>query len=456
MVVVCAPRWSSFTALIPGYVLPVRQLSAESDALRRFGFLWLLYSAFILYGTLIPFNRSTTMAEVRVNVANVRWIPFVDLDGSRASIPDVVQNILLFAPFGFLGVLSLGRPGRSATLTIVILGALLSAGVEILQLFTLDRTTSATDLVTNSIGTTLGSQFALFVFNTLPRVTSASVKRQYARNEYSFFLGAALLLVVLGALQPFDFTLDVGTVGSKVKSLLQSPFAFGGAIRDEGVVFLRFLLLGCVSVYWFRRSARRSPFVLGIASAVLIGMCLEGLQMIVASRMPNIRDVLVATAGAMAGGCLSRISLRSMSPHQWSVLVVAVTLVAAATQLLSPFRLVPEYRFMHMFPFLFYYERTTFVALSNFIESALMFLPMGFLLQLLYPRSNRIAWMVALAVGASALSLELAQGWIDGRYPDITDVLGAMAGGLAGVWVFRERAYFEGLLQGTSLSRQQS
>ena len=35
----------------PGCVLSVGQLSAESDALRRFGFLWLLYLAFILYGT---------------------------------------------------------------------------------------------------------------------------------------------------------------------------------------------------------------------------------------------------------------------------------------------------------------------------------------------------------------------------------------------------------------------
>jgi glycopeptide antibiotics resistance protein len=37
-----------------------------------------------------------------------------------------------------------------------------------------------------------------------------------------------------------------------------------------------------------------------------------------------------------------------------------------------------------------------------------------------------------------AFPLELTQGWVDGRFPDITDVLGALIGAIFGAWTCRE------------------
>ena len=37
-----------------------------------------------------------------------------------------------------------------------------------------------------------------------------------------------------------------------------------------------------------------------------------------------------------------------------------------------------------------------------------------------------------------AFSLELTQGWVDGRYPDITNELGALIGTIFKAWTFRE------------------
>ena len=59
------------------------------------------------------------------------------------------------------------------------------------------------------------------------------------------------------------------------------------------------------------------------------------------------------------------------------------------------------------------------------------FFPVGFLLGYFFPR-GRTAWASALGAGAMALIVEMGQGFVPGRYPDVTDVLGSALGGLAG------------------------
>lgn len=400
----------------------------------------MLYTAFIVYGTLIPFNLCQTLEDVQGNVATVSWIPFIDSDGSRASIPDVVQNVLLFVPFGALGVLALGRYGTSsALLAAVVSGALLSATVEILQLLTLDRTTSVTDLVTNSMGTLVGAMASLGAVRVIPEVMASPTGLKLAENKYSFLLVCALALVVLGSLQPFDFSLDLGTTRSKIKGFIREPLDLTGPIRDEAVVLMRFFLLGYVGVLWGRQSGLTSPITFGIGIAVTVGAILEVSQFVVGSRMPSIRDLVVIATGSVTGGSFAMVPTKSVSTYLWSVLIITASVIAAALQALSPFRLAAEYRPMNWFPFLAYYERTTFIALSNFIETFLTFLPMGFILQYLHPRSRRVLPVVVVVAGTSAFSLELAQGWIEGRYPDITDVLGALLGGVVGVWMCSDR-----------------
>src|SRR5436190_11857372 len=111
--------------------------------------LWLLSALFIVYGTTIPFQFIGDRTFVLQKISRITLNPFVSPDtGLRLSVPDVVQNILLFVPFGVFGVAALGRrlafPTRLVLVTLI--GALLSGGVEAVQLFTIDRTTSVSDL----------------------------------------------------------------------------------------------------------------------------------------------------------------------------------------------------------------------------------------------------------------------------------------------------------------------
>ena len=97
-------------------------------------FLWITYSFFIIYGTIIPFNLVPSKELVLSNYDKISWIPFIDPDGSRASIPDIVQNVLLFLPFGFLSFLSMNQRKWRRIFIATSCGSLLSILVEILQL----------------------------------------------------------------------------------------------------------------------------------------------------------------------------------------------------------------------------------------------------------------------------------------------------------------------------------
>ncbi len=90
------------------------------------------------------------------------WAPFrfaipneVNLD-FKIHLYDVVSNIFLFVPLGFLLQLSLKDPQRSPAKTALVAGALLSTIIEIGQFFLEGRYSSPIDIMTNSTGAWLG------------------------------------------------------------------------------------------------------------------------------------------------------------------------------------------------------------------------------------------------------------------------------------------------------------
>jgi glycopeptide antibiotics resistance protein len=109
-------------------------------------------------------------------------------------------------------------------------------------------------------------------------------------------------------------------------------------------------------------------------------------------------------------------------------------IISAGVYFLSPFYLTANYGRINWVPFLPYYRRTTFTALSNALESLLIFFPAGFWGQYWFSRKKPRVLFLAIASLLTVISLESAQGRIIGRYPDTTDVLGALAGTLFGAW----------------------
>jgi glycopeptide antibiotics resistance protein len=95
----------------------------------------------ILLGS-VPF----TDAQTHPLWTRVRWVPFWSW-----TIKDMVVNILLYVPLGFLF-----KGERHAVSTVVGFAALLSLAAEVSQLFSHSRFPSTTDVVCNMIGALAG------------------------------------------------------------------------------------------------------------------------------------------------------------------------------------------------------------------------------------------------------------------------------------------------------------
>ncbi len=80
---------------------------------------------------------------------------------------DVIANVLLFTPLGFLFRLARRNAHRHSTLTVLWIGALLSMAIESAQLFERERFTSVLDVTTNAMGAWIGA----LAFDRVARTT---------------------------------------------------------------------------------------------------------------------------------------------------------------------------------------------------------------------------------------------------------------------------------------------
>ncbi|MBY0496300.1 MAG: VanZ family protein [Cyanobacteria bacterium] len=106
--------------------------------------LWALLGTFIVLGSM------GTWAPNQPGI----WAPTLIV------IPDVATNVLLYVPFGALGVLSFRGAYRRHWLRLVMritgVAILFSASNEALQLYTSDRVGSLTDIASASAGAFIG------------------------------------------------------------------------------------------------------------------------------------------------------------------------------------------------------------------------------------------------------------------------------------------------------------
>lgn len=94
-----------------------------------------------------------TLAPFRFSLDSMHGL--ADFTNAR----DLVMNVLMFVPFGFVHQLTRPRGARLAWGSVLFLALALSGAVEALQIFTTDRYPSLYDLATNTGGALLGAWF---------------------------------------------------------------------------------------------------------------------------------------------------------------------------------------------------------------------------------------------------------------------------------------------------------
>jgi glycopeptide antibiotics resistance protein len=105
----------------------------------------------------------------------------------NSSLDNLILNIILFLPVGFLYRLITGQRGA------LLLGAAISISIETVQLFIPARTTSAMDVVTNTLGAGLGGFFHYMISSRI-NVTPTLVNRLRLETP---LMGLSYLLIPL-------------------------------------------------------------------------------------------------------------------------------------------------------------------------------------------------------------------------------------------------------------------
>jgi VanZ family protein len=427
---------------------------------RHYAVLLAAFTAFVLYGSFVPFTTQPYSFDAAVEKFSIRMSRAVSFE-SRS---DWAANVILFVPLGFLvaGAVTVDRRRAVAALATIPAMTALSAAIEFIQIWFPARTTSVNDVAAETLGGAVGVAAWLVVGQQVTdRVRSAWSglgPGEWAARALPFYI----LFLVIAHGMPFDLTLSPYQILHKYKSGLEIDAPPGGAfvrwfphpsILAEKTLLhvVYFLPVGALLAH-LPGDRWRQPRALGrvFGSGLLIAAGVEAVQLIVLSAGTYASDVLLGAVLIVAGWKLAAWP-RPFSSLQWTVglvgWVVALLLVYWAPFDVSPDRFGERLARGEWLPFADYYSGNYLGAFNRILEKALVFIPVGFLATRAWPdvlsRSERRLSLFAprksALVGAGLAGvIELGQALMTEHSATTSDViLGAVGAGFGGLIALR-------------------
>ncbi|MCC6160694.1 MAG: VanZ family protein, partial [Nitrosomonas sp.] len=264
------------------------------------------YLFFVIYGSLIPFSWNGLSFDTAWE--NFQHIPLLQL--GVASRADLVANLLLYMPLGFLGCGLL--TGRSRDALVLAAGMILSLlfcvviaiGVEFVQQFFSPRTVSLNDIYAEFAGSLLGTLLWPMTGLRLQQ-TILNLLRGGKNARRAALVIYALVYLVLSFF-PYDFLLSYDEWQQKLGSE-QIGWLFTPSCGNSCTLKLipEALLVMPLAILLFQSSQRTSLVLAAIAGAVL-GAFIEGLQLAIASGISQGASIISRMAGMMLGVVMIR------------------------------------------------------------------------------------------------------------------------------------------------------
>jgi len=435
----------------------------------------LVFTVVAVYGSFVPMEFKPLAWEQAVE--QFKAIPFLDLGLYKRA--DLVANILLFVPLGFLwlGAIDVDRRRRTAALLaapfIAMVLIALALAVEFAQQWTVRRTVSQNDIIAESVGAVLGMVLWLLAGRWLmrrmrevaaagePVATSAQQTVAFVRRLRRFLLFYAIGLVLYNV-QPLDIAISAEAIRQKMDDgrVILKPFARmrGNPINglwqaaSDVVLFIPIGVLLRLGRLGLRGMITASLLALAAAAAV------ELAQLFIFSRIVDTTDVITSTIGGVLGALLAGWLVRPRDSDASPRGVTALRLLASAGLCIAyaipllivfwhPHRLVSsmadfraKLRGLWVLPFSSHYFGSEFNALVDVVRGVIYFVPFGALWRWAWRGSDRLLWpgrlLVLITSTALAALIEVGQAAVVGRYADITDLCLNVAGAGLGWWVW--------------------
>ena len=409
----------------------------------------LLWGAFVLYGTTIPFDFSTDAGTVAQGWRELKLSAYRLLHLKRPPWSDVVSNLALFAPWSaFLAARArLSGRGLAAAAALAIGSAIVfSAGVELLQIYARSRYASVSDVFLNAAGAVAGFVVG-WAGPSLYRRVAPTIAVAAARRPLTALSAVTAGLVWFSSLAPYDVSLDVGTLRQAVRPARVIPFGptigretiFDDPLAWGSEAAAAVLLGGLFSLALREWGWKGWGRALGAAAAACtLSIAIEAFQLFVVGRRSDLSSTVMYLSGALAGAGIVALD-PGRQPSRWALPALWAWGVSALLEAMAPLSFgLPSQTELHRalwIPFLGYFRRMDLNAISDLMLQVLTFVPMGALLAVLYP-ALRLRH-AAVAGFLAAASLEALQLFNPHRTTDSTDALLAALGAAGGLllWV---------------------
>ena len=375
--------------------------AAVRGSARAYTVVLLLVTAFILYGSLFPFQYHERDYPGGAPAYLLSTLHVWDHRG------DLLSNILLYMPFGFFATCALPWriPGPLRALAAIIAGTALATGVELTQFHDAGRVTSMGDVYADAIGATIGAVIAV--------AFGLSIRWPFVR-EFGAHPSAALLLAMFFGyrLYPYVPVIDLHKYWHAVPPMLTGPALPPDELARFAITWL-FIAVIIHSLYGYRRFLLLFPLV---AAAEFLG------KILIIGNALKLTDV----AGAVIAYLMWPRLLR------WRQGRLAITIVALAfAGLITVLRLQPfAFSAAHPFgwiPFAAFMRGSIGVAIQAFCEK---FYQYGGLIWLLGAMGISLPAGTVLTA-ALLFGTSYAECWLPGRSAEITDAAMALTIGAA-------------------------
>jgi len=370
------------------------------------------YAALLVYGSLYPFGhwlapRLPAMAFL------LHWPDHLDK-------ADLLQNVLVYAPFGLLAALWLAgaMPATRAALLATVMGTALSLAMECLQQFNPARVASLVDIAMNALGSGLGALLAgTMLRHTLPGALTLAWRDRWFRHGALANTGLVIVcLWLLSQTSPLVPTLDVSHLRRALSGLWH-------ALHDTRLIVTSQLL-----TYAFLFSSVGAMFLLlarpGKPALRLFALTVLALLMakaVVVGRVLSLEACAGAGIALLASLLLRRTPLRILPWLGMPMIVLGFSIAELAP---GPPWMVATFNWT-----LFAGQMRSVAGLSNILELLWLFMALAWFARIALPGggTRRAALIGAALTAVAVFALEWQQQW-HGRYGDITQVMLCVAG----------------------------
>ena len=420
--------------------------------LRLLTILGVFYLVMLVYASFMPFDFA--LGEHIGQKFNHFWNHWPINSTARASGSDVVSNLALYVPLGWLITVRclLGRVNVYLSLTIsVLICSTVSVCVELVQLTSFFRISSAADWLLNTISGCAGATAGAICGKKLWAIGIRWLRKCWNTRPVDIATLAFMGLLAADALAPYIPTILLKQVWHSLKI---SHFDIGEGLALHPWhwwVVTRVLIYAALTMLlasWGGQKPGQRRWISSATLAAVFALGMELLKPIIVSRSINMANVATSWSGCFAAVLVGAFLFGRFSTHKKLELAIAVLLIYVFYLAWIPLNFVWNPEMFHkklpspvqLLPFYHYAMGAKLNHVKLFVQS--VFLP-GILVYLL---RVRFGWfegvhtkivLSAIFAGSLGLLLEGGQFFLPFRTPSMTDIYCFSLVGVLGAWIHR-------------------